>query len=234
MRNILIATTLFFLVCIKAPNEITTVSETDSGQILGVVVYKNGHGVKGADVVLRHEDMLKKIVVGLGKIVSSNEEIAFSGKRFDSTITTPAGVFAFDSVDTGKFLIEINDHDSLGALVEAEITIEEPVYNVDSIVLNKFGAIRGNVNTELLSSTDENNIFIAELDRKIPINEDGSFNADNLPEYNYTIHILVGDSVIASVLDTAKIEIKEEETRVFSDIGIETGSIEIDGTIEER
>ena len=85
-----------------------TLSETDTGCALeGFVVYSNGTSASKAKVLLH--DMQSVSVITL----HNKTDLIRSG----ITQTSLNGFFSFDSVDTGKFIIEVNDHDSLGVLV---------------------------------------------------------------------------------------------------------------------
>lgn len=186
----------------------------------GIVVDKNGNGISAADVIMRSESIVNKITVGLSKMSLATTATRFSGKQFDSTKTSLTGFFAFDSVDTGHYYIEINDHNVLGALARATITTAKPVCVVDTITLKHFGAIQGSVDSALVKSGNAY-VQIVELGRSVAVGASGKFEINLVPpDTGYTIRLVIDSNVVASPLDTEKIAVKEGDTAY---VGIRQG-----------
>ncbi|MFP4242600.1 MAG: hypothetical protein ACLFQB_12200 [Chitinispirillaceae bacterium] len=233
LKYLLLIPELLFFVCAIEPPNVAGVSETDSGQITGYVVYRDGGYCSGADVIIRDEKMVKKIDVALEKTrqtKSGHDEDLI----IDSTKTSPAGIFVFDSVDPGNYLIEVNDHDSLGALVEAQVLFDKPICEIDSIFLQRMGSFTGKVNPDLIEKSGEYRIYIPELNRYYKIDSEGKCEGGSLPPYEYTIHLVAQDSIIESPFDTLSLIVQEDNTTKVTESGIQIGSVSINGKIEER
>jgi hypothetical protein len=231
-RTLIIALLVTGLYCGLGPDSRVAGTETDTGEIVGIVVYSDSTPVQGADVIMRDQSKLKFIIAQkLGKNSAARK---FVGKRFDSTKTSPAGVFVFDSVDTGNYYIEINDHDSLGALVEAQISESEPEFVVDTILLRRKGAIEGKVDPELVNVLKGTQVYIQEIDRIVSVDSVGYFIATGLPQWDkYTIRIIIGDSLVITESDTLKIDVSQNDTTQLANVGSKTGTVQIQGIIKE-
>jgi len=188
---------------------VASVTETDTGTITGWVVNGDNEGIGGADVILRNR-----------------------GMHPDSTTTSFDGFYSFDSIAAGKYYIEINAHDTLGAVVEAEITEDAPEAAVDSVVVKPFGTIQGSLDNSLVRD-DATFLYLVELDREVPVGNLGWFLISGVPARDYTIRLIEDDSIVTSLLDTVVISVAGKDTAKIFHIGTKSGTVTIDGTIEE-
>jgi len=217
---------VLFLLCSNRGLELSgTTTETESGKeaaIEGLIVYSDSSPVKGADVVLHDQSLVKIITL----------EKKLAGISSGSTVTNINGFFRFNSVDTGHFLIEINDHDTLGALLKAQVRPQDTLVEANG-VLQRLGSIQGRVDTSKIKGAGLDSIYLPEIERKIAIDSAGYFSINNLPAWNYQIRVIMIDSLIHFPADTFPIKVNPGDTTKISSLGSDTSSVIIKGKITE-
>ena len=138
-----------------------TTNDTESGRqacISGKVVDSMSRAAAGADVTLHDCRAIDSAAGGgLNKLVVAIR----SGK----TKTDAAGVFRFDSVDTGHYYIEVNDSNRLGSLYQAVIAPHESLSFVTTV--QPMSAISGRIDTNLMKGSVTTQVFIAQVERKV-------------------------------------------------------------------
>ena len=200
-----------------------TISETDTGCVIeGLVQYSSKTPVSNAIVTLHDQQILKIITLAKQKVLI----------RSGNTKTNINGFFQIDSVDTGKYLVEINDHDSLGALVPAKVLPKDTLVTVNAI-LGRFGTIIGKIDTGAIHTIKNPVIYLPEINQRITIYASGYFVINNLPAYVYHIRFASGDSVITMPTDSVQIPVSPGDTTFFQSLGAKKGSIIINGQIIE-
>jgi hypothetical protein len=229
--HLLIIPVLLLSMCISINDHHASVTETDTGEITGFVIDQNGGGINAATVILRNQDRIQ--TPSLGKILSSAVR-SFAGKQFDTTTTLTTGAFTFVSVDTGRFLLEIRAGSAVGAIAQATVTLSDPTVTVGNVTVDSVGSITGTIAPSGLIDLSAPFIYIRELALSVPVGIDGTFDVPGLPRWTYDLRLYDGDSIVASALDTMKIAIDDTKPVVLTDIGIRTGSVNIDGTVQER
>ena len=204
---LLLLPVFLFLSCSKTDNVAGTLDETGTGKplavIMGLVVYENSQPVSGASVNLYSQNSVKKIVVPLQK------RAAVPGRK--STFTNINGIFRIDSVDTGRYFVDINDHDSLGALVETKVDSTDTLVTV-SAILKRLGNIQGKIDGSLVSKNGNTYIYIVEIQRRIQVDSTGMFEINNVPAFNYDLRVMHDTIFIQSPLDTLKAEVIDGDT----------------------
>jgi hypothetical protein len=212
------------LSCVSPTTRTTgTISETDTGCVIeGLVQYSSKAPVSNAIVTLHDQQILKIITLAKQKILI----------RSGNTKTNINGFFQIDSVDTGKYLVEINDHDSLGALVPAKVLPKDTLVTVNAI-LGRFGTIIGKIDTGAIHTIKNPVIYLPEINQRITIYASGYFVISNLPAYVYHIRFASGDSVITMPTDSVQIPVSPGDTTFFQSLGVQSGSIIINGQIIE-
>jgi len=176
-----------------------TARVNSGGLIVGFAAHQNGDKAIGTKVIVRHQ-------AGLAA--------TGTWKRFDSTVTSAAGVFSVNSVDTGTYFVEVNDHDYAGALVQGVITNGKPVCSLPTIILKPFGAIKGRLPISLMTGYPAW-VQIRELNRFAPINDLGFFSATRIPEGTYMLNLVRNGQVVASYLDTMRLVVSPGDTTVL-------------------
>jgi TolB protein len=176
-----------------------TTNDTESGRqacVRGIVVDSLTRPVSGAGVTLHDCRAIDSATGGgLNKLVAAI--------RSGTTKTNAAGLFRFDSVDTGHYYIEVNDSNRLGSLYQAVIAPHESLSFVTTV--QPMSAISGRIDTNLMKGSVTTQIFIAQVERKGTVNSDGSFICTNLPPAVYTLRVLCNGVAAASGLDSLRI-----------------------------
>lgn len=230
MIRILWATLLLFLLhCSKSGDIAGTSTETQTGRpvaaIVGLIAYDTSFTrlVNGADVDL-HDQRLVKIIT-LGKSLALI--------RSGHTTTNINGFFRFDSVDTGKYLVEVNDHDTLGAILTVTVHPSDTLV-VAKGTLHKYGTIVGKIDSSKWKELVSAGILIPELNRRANIDSLGNFHFSNLPEWDYHLLLTSRDSILTLISDTTKVPVVTGDTTRVISLGSKTGIIVVHGTIIER
>jgi hypothetical protein len=217
---------LIFLYCSRLSNDLAgTTTETESGTkaaIEGLIVYSDSSPVHGAEVILHDQQHIK--IIELRKTLA--------GISSGITQTNINGFFRFDSVDTGHFLIEINDHDSLGALLKAEVKPKDTLVEANG-VLKRLGCIQGRVDISKIRSGLDS-IYLPEIQRYAVIDSAGFFTINNVPVWSYQLRVKIGDSLIRLPADTIAVPVMSGDTTHVLNFGSDTGSVLIKGEIIEQ
>jgi hypothetical protein len=181
-------------------------TSNDTETVVGEVTNSNNNPVNNANVTLHDQKAIGKIVTGLSKTAT--------GIRSGSTLTDMSGCFRFDSVDTGVYYLEINSHDSLGGLLEINVRRTNVADSVLHIIdtVKRMGTIEGKIDVGLVSKTVTTYVYIAEVQKLVPVDTNGNFTCVYLPPYDYTLRVMQGSTVVSSPLDTAKVMVKEGDT----------------------
>jgi hypothetical protein len=218
----------FFLSCSCSNNNIAGVgSETDTGcTVAGLIQYSDSSAVVHAGVTLHDQRLIKKIT--LGKMAAAPVLI-----RSGSTFTNINGFFSFDSVDTGGYLVEVNDHDSLGAVLPATVKPKDTLVQVNG-TLKRFGIIIGKVDTAGIGKNKNVSIFLPEIGRIITVDSAGNFIIKNLPVWNYQMRLAIQDTVVRLPLDSVLIPVKPADTTWIISFGSKSGTVILDGKIIEN
>jgi hypothetical protein len=217
----------FFLSCSCSNNIAGTGSETDTGcAIAGLIQFSDSIPVSGADVILHDQSQLTKITLPkrLAKIALI---------RSGNTKTNINGFFRIDSVDTGRYLVEINDHDTLGAVLPTKINPGDTLKQVNGI-LQKFGTIIGKVDTSGIGKNNTASIYLPEIGRTVTIDSAGNFIISNLPAWSYQLRFAIQDSIVRLPLDSILIPVKPADTTTIISFGSKSGTVVIDGKIIEN
>jgi hypothetical protein len=218
---------LLILFCSKGGHDLAgTTTETDSGTkaaIEGLIIYSDSSPVHGADVILHDQSLIN--IIMLGK--------KMAGIRSGSSVTNINGFFRFDSVDTGHFLVEVNDHDTLGALLKAQVRPQDTLVEANG-VLRRMGSIQGRVDTSKIKGAGLDSVYLPEIGLKVAIDSAGYFTINNLPVWNYQVRVSIGDSIVHLPADTALITVVQGDTTRLSSFGSDTSSVFIKGKIVEQ
>jgi hypothetical protein len=228
MKKTCFLSILAFLLCWSCAKNIAgTGSETDTGcAIAGLIQFADSTPVSGADVILHDQSQLTRLT--LSKRLANPALI-----RSGSTKTNINGFFRIDSVDTGGYLVEINDHDSLGAVLPTQINPGDTLKKVNGI-LQKLGTIIGKLDTTGIGRTNADSIYLPELGRKVGIDSAGNFVITDLPVWNYQIRLAIRDTVVKLPNDSIPVPVKAADTTRIISFGSKSGSVLIDGKVIEN
>jgi hypothetical protein len=228
LRYCLLSSLCIFLSCSCSNNNLVgTTSETDTGcAVAGLIQYSGNAAVIHAGVILHDQRLLKRITLNKTAVVPS---LIRSG----STYTNINGFFRFDSVDTGRYLVEINDHDTLGAVLPTQINHGDTLKTVNGILV-KFGTIIGKIDTAGIGKNRNAVIYLPELGRTISIDAAGNFTINNLPVWNYQLRLAIQDTIVRLPLDSILIPVKSADTTRIISFGSKSGTVLIDGKVIEN
>lgn len=204
--SLLISAALFLLEC---SGYLISGTETDTGTITGLVVNEQQQVVTGAQVILR--------------TAAENRLPHETAKRICMTHTSADGSFTFTSVTSGKYYIEINDHDTTGSLVSISVAATDHSSNVDTMTTHRFGAICGSIDTVLLPAVSAS-VYIPELDRTMPVASDGRFMVAGVPEYAYTIRLVEITTASTVLIAATHVHVVKSDTTRIEDLGAPAGS----------
>jgi hypothetical protein len=201
-----------------------TSTETDTGCIIeGLVRYKNGAGVANASATLH--DQRKTHMISLTK-----RSVLIRSKK---TTTNINGFFQIDSVDTGRFFVEFNDHDSLGAVVPTTVNKGDTLIQIEP-VLERCGSLQGKISPDIVNVNPGMIVYLPEIQRSAIIDSSNTFAIQALPVGNYQLAVVDKDSIIWSAPDTLRIPITANDTTRIISFGSKTGTITINGQVVEQ
>jgi hypothetical protein len=201
-----IASVLF---CARSIDLTGTITEVDIGCIIkGRVRHADGTNAFSVPVILHNQK--NSPVASLGKIRD--------GIRSLTAYTNLEGIYKFDSVPPGRYFIESEDYDTLGALSSATIRESDSLLSVN-LVLDQCGAIKGKIDTNAIAQKQNLSIYLPEVDRFYRIDSTGEFTLPNLPSGNYQLHIGTIDSLALFSFDSVNVVVAKGDTTDLSDLG---------------
>ena len=175
-----------------------------------------------ANVILHDQQFVTHIgVVGVGKLAAATSTMALLTSG--TTWTNINGFFRFDSVDTGGYLVEINDHDTLGAVLPARVNPKDTLVVVSG-TLTHCGTITGNIDTSQLHGSQVKGVYVPELGRLVSVDSAGNFTIPNLPAWNYHLRFVVGDTFATLPTDSVPVQVTSGGTSKVFNLGADTGS----------
>lgn len=205
-RSTFVTTLCLALACSLSGDLSGTITESDTGAI-GCII--SGYALRGDSTPVANADALlhdQRLVAGRG--LTKRLDLIRSGR----TTTDSSGFFHFDSVDTGRFLVELNDHDSLGAIVQADVDTADTLLWLDG-TLRPHGCIVGFIDTSVVHGYgDPMLVVLPEIGRVAEIDSGGRFVIAAVPEWSYVIRLAAGDSIVESPLDTLLVEVSPSDT----------------------
>jgi hypothetical protein len=196
-KNLIILFLIFFC-C--ANNDISSVTETETGEITGRVVDENGFPVSGAMVILRYrqEDTTNK----LSKIDLQN---IFGIMQNDSMYSGINGHFSFKNIDTGTYYLECNILDSLGAIKTIQLNEKRRKAELNDVACLPMSHIEGKVENAILDEIDF--LYIEKLDLRIEITASGYYSTKMIPAGSYKIQAVANKAPFSSYFDTLEIQV---------------------------
>jgi hypothetical protein len=225
LKGLLLAAGLLLLCSRSNDNVAGTTTETDSGtsaRIVGLIVYADTTPVSAADVILHDQGIVKLFVL------TKQAALIRSGR----TETNINGFFEFDSVDTGKYLVEVNDHDTLGALLRADVKPSDTLVQVNG-TLRRMGTIVGRIDTGTVDSGAVVTVYLPEIGRHAVVDSAGYFTIPDVPEWEYQMRVMEGDSVIRLPNDTVPVPVAAGDTTNIHKFGSQDATVIIHGVIIE-
>jgi Concanavalin A-like lectin/glucanases superfamily/Domain of unknown function (DUF2341) len=166
-------------------------TETTTGYT-ATAVYPDGTRAAGALVRVRSIDYFQQI--------DSSKNI---GIRYD-TVTDNAGRFHFSRMDTGRFVIEVNDRKKFTVAVRCDIRPADSLVDLGTWTVRPYANLSGTLDTPGVTG---GLLYVAVrgLERLSLTAANGAFVINNMPEGNFEIHVFTDSAANARiVLDNVK------------------------------
>ncbi len=172
-------------------------SQQGNGVMVGCVVSADGSPSEGTQIRILPVDYL------------SNPDSSLENVKAITAITDAEGNFFISGVDTGNYAVEANDLESSAALVRLSLDEEYDTASTGKFSLAPYARING-----VVSGTGvDQQLFvqIRGLERLVPVESDGTFSFDNIPEGAFDLRVVSGDST-AEAVDIIDIDAASETT----------------------
>jgi hypothetical protein len=166
-------------------------SETTNGKVIGAATLQNGSYVSGARVIVRRSDFVSP----LDPMTSLTKQITVNT---GDGITNKAGCFMIDSLDTGVYVIEINDGRAHAACRQFRISHDVNAINIGTDTLKMYASVQGEIG--ISSATDKRYVQVCGLERLVPVDANGSYTIDNLPAGKFNLRIVSLDTAVQSIV----------------------------------
>jgi hypothetical protein len=183
-------------------------TDTDTGEMTGIVVGHDRVPVDGGKVILRNADSL--LCLGL-PAACTTANAGPTRTVCDTTSTDPHGRFSFAGISRGSYWLEAQSPDGMGAVAEAQISRGSTPDTVDTIVLAIPGSTQGTVHPPLPAGTIAY-VVLLELARAVPVDSASWFFLDSVPPGAYRLVLVSGSGDTISHGDTAKVEVTGNDT----------------------
>jgi hypothetical protein len=208
---------IFLLFCIFCTGALLTCSNdklagsetgNPSPSVSGSLAYGDGSAVQNATVTLR----LKTYIPQFGN--SSLKRLIFEA----AATTNDTGYFSFADVDSGTYVINASDGESMGIFIDS-LAVEDHDIALGTQSVQPFGSISGKVVLSNNHDPDKVLIFAFGIDRPAFPDSLGNFTFNSLNEGVYGLRFL---STIDeyNALDTFGIEVRAGETTDLGTIGL--------------
>jgi hypothetical protein len=163
-------------------------SETTNGRVRGRVVLPDGAPVVGVPVTIRRSDYTSSVPGGPGKTWAQ----AHDG------ITDSNGCYALDSIDTGEYIVEINDMNARAVCKRCFMSTERQPVDFGTDTLRYHATVRGEINVDAVPTASWY-VLVFGLERCIAVDADGSFVIHDLPAGTFRLQFVCSDTVIQPV-----------------------------------
>ena len=143
-----------------------------------------------------------------------------SAKGIMDVTTDESGTFMIDSVDTGKYCIEIADAHSHGVRRVFATVRDEKLLRLGALVLRPVGTISG---TATAPQAESGAIYVSVygLERRTALDAGGRFSFSDLPEGEYTFHIAPASAEVGK-RDSSGIVVASAASQTLSAIELHT------------
>ncbi len=162
--------------------------QTTNG-IIGVVSYSGGVPIKDSKVSLRRKGFSPRDSI----LVDSLSRV--DGAELLSTVN---GVFEFEGIIPGTYVLECLLDDSLGLIDTFTVSEDSDTLDRGTLSLVTTGSISGSVDTEFISLYDSVSVHISGLNRSVLVEDNGAFTITGLAPWDYSLIITgySGETVI--------------------------------------
>jgi hypothetical protein len=209
MKFVLLIFTLllaFVLQCIN-PSSAGGTADTGNARVAAVILASDGKPAARVSVVLTKKGYLADI----------NSEAPLKEKDIKFLSTDDSGAFKIDSLDSGDYIIEVNDKNSSAVCFLISISaISDSTTHLHG-VLKSYASIEGNAGV-LEDKTETRYLLIYGLNRCVPVGADGAFAVNDLPEGEFDLKI-ISDLQHWAPLEMPDIEVVSNQTLLLPAAG---------------
>jgi len=157
-------------------------SQQGNGIVSGSIMTKNGLPAIATSIRIRSSEYVTSPVT------------SDRGENSYDAITDSTGQFSVSGIIPGRYSIEANDQKSSAALTKITITEQCSTSDIGTIDLKPYSLITGDINDTLTDSLASYAIVILGLERRVPVNTDGTFSIKNLPEGDFDLRLVSSGS----------------------------------------
>jgi hypothetical protein len=188
--------------------------EARSASIAGQVFYQNDERpVSNAVVIFRPSAFLADTNAGTMPI-------------FIDDTTDGDGRFVVDSVDTGDFMVEINDRHGSAVLLHAKVASKDTLVWVGADTLRPTGTLRGTIALPSQSGPASVYVQVYGLQRVARMDSAGNFAFGDMPAGTYTVRMAPDAATGFQARDTSGIFLPAGATRAIEPVTLYTFSSE--------
>lgn len=173
-------------------------------KVIGTVVYNNQTPAESTNVILRSIELN-----GSGESVLIEK----------STVTDAAGMFTFEQVRRGKYVIYCEKAANSLSAVVSKITIgNDSIVNMENVELNPFSILKGRILTSSKTGGDPPaiKVLIPGTGRSASTDVSGFYTLSNIPQGHYDITLLSGN--IGNFLPVTVEDIVSQDTVFVRDV----------------
>lgn len=200
-------------------------TETENpSSITGVAVYPGGDPVANATVSVREKDFLQDTSQIAAKAMSS----ALSRQ----SRTNDLGQYFVDSIFAGEYLVEINDGKSFAALQGVVVEKGKDSIPLPADTLLPTQTVSGTVNLSGTNANISTYVIVKGAGRAAKVDSSGHFELNDVPEGNYTLHVVTSNSEMEPV-ESPDVKVTHQQSLVVSIVDSSAGSASITGEIQE-
>ena len=207
MLLLLFGSTLYFLHCSKGPDIAGhSGGASDQGNafssVHGCVLHSDNTPATGVDIWIRPSSFLSDT----SQASNQGTQTGIRWGKSDSL-----GLYSIDSIDIGRFVVEIRDKDSGAAALEfSNVTLKDSIV-LPSVTLKPTGSIHGKLDRMIIADTVKVYVLVYGLDIYQRIGESGSFCITGIPEGIFDLKVLYSVNEYLP-REWARLEVKADDT----------------------
>ena len=191
-----------FCQCGIAPDAGGGTTDTGNARVAAVMHTQGGGRAAGAEVT----------VCRAGYVAATGASGDVKTVRTDDT-----GYFRIDTIDAGAYSIEVNDGNSTAVLLSVTVPSDTDSTVVVSDTLRPYAAVEGHVGASSDSAVGRY-VVVFGLDRRVPVENDGSFLLDDIPAGTFHLRVVSETSAFTPIdFDTVSVQASKKATVAVAD-----------------
>lgn len=214
------ATCLLLLQCSNTPG-IAGVTDmpNETASVAAVIHDQDGTRLSRAEVTMVPAEYLAPLPQSAEKVTHT----------IITTMTDDSGRFVVDSIDSGNYMIEVNNGVSSACRIHCSVDNDTGTNNLGAFTVLPYTAISGKIDTTVMPVT-QRYVQIFGLNRIVPIENDGSFTFNGLPADLITLRIVSIDTAVKP-FEISDIQLNPGETKKLYAPWLSSKKIHINTTL---